>query len=171
VVLAACSSGSSGSSSTTASTAAGSTTTTAPSPATTGSNGVDDKGFQHYAEGDCLTWDQKAANIKIQVVPCNAEHLVEVLGSVDISPIYNDPLDDYPSQGRLASVGQQSCDGLLRAYLGSGSGAGVKELVLTPTPTTWGQGDRMLWCAVGLTPVGGQRPPYTGKANDHPPGS
>jgi hypothetical protein len=105
------------------------------------------------------------------VVPCDQDHLVEVLGGVDISALYSDPLDDYPSQGRLASVGQQSCDGLLRTYLGTGSGGGVKELVLTPTPTTWAQGDRMLWCSVGLTPVGGQRPPYTGKAKDHPPGS
>jgi hypothetical protein len=140
---------------------AGGAATTAPAaggPVTTSAD-------EPFATGDCLTWQQGAAQVHFQVVPCTQGHLVEVAGPADLSGAFS-PAAAYPAAADLQAAVATVCASIVVAYLGGEPASDVEPGVIPPTTASWSQGDRVAWCTVGLTRQNDQRQSYTGRVAD-----
>jgi hypothetical protein len=121
-------------------------------------------GGAFFAEGDCLTWNQGAADASFQVVDCTEAHLVEVTASLDLSLDYPEGAA-VPASTELAKVAELQCGPVAEAFLGRALDA-EDPGVIAPSTTAWDAGDREAWCTIGLARVDGERPQYVGSLRD-----
>lgn len=129
-----------------------------------GSSGAGGSGGseQRFAIGDCLTWDQSASTAVFERVECDAPHLAEVAGLLDLSAVY--PSDAaLPSTEELVAEGASACPDVVVAYLGGEPAADVEGGVLVPSAGDWELGNRTWFCTVGFAREDGFRPAYTGR--------
>jgi hypothetical protein len=123
-----------------------------------------DVGGASFTEGDCLTWDQGAADASFEVVDCAESHLVEVTASLDLSSEYPDGAA-VPASTELSQVAELQCGPVAEAFLGRALSA-EDPGVIAPSTTAWEAGDREAWCTIGLARVDGERPQYVGSLRD-----
>jgi hypothetical protein len=142
-------------------TTAGTTVTSAgagTSDTTAASQSGNDSG--HYAEGDCLNWDQDSADAVFSVVSCDTNHLVEVTSTIDLSNQYPSG-SSLPSTEELRTFAADRCGPVAAAYVGHDLTREEPGVIL-PSMAAWDAGDREGFCTVGLERVDGKRPSYSG---------
>lgn len=101
-----------------------------------------------YARGDCVTWNQDsdARQRASTVVPCDEPHLIEVVGSLDVTrTVTVEPkFEEWPKvYGRLCAADTESLLG------GPVDPAGrFATGAIFPSHESWANGDRTVWCGV-----------------------
>jgi hypothetical protein len=104
-----------------------------------------------HEAGDCVSWDQEATAAAdpraTATVACTEPHLVEITGRVQLG----DELDHEPTEAELDALTDRLCQPVNEAHLGGPLDphgryypAGIQ-----PSPESWRDGDREVWCALG----------------------
>jgi hypothetical protein len=126
-----------------------------------------------YNRGDCITFDQtpNGKTHEIDVVTCDRPHLMEMTVSIDVTGRF----DRFPSGAIWKALFQHDCAPSIRALMGAPLDP-VGRFYATgvqPSPQSWADGDRTVWCGVGAQPLtaparGFEAAPFTGKVEGAP---
>jgi hypothetical protein len=129
-----------------------------------------------YHTGECVVWDPTAAVVSdTKVVPCEAEHLIEITGGVDLKEL---PAE-YPAPGRWSAIISERCAPLADAAYGAKLDPDGRFTpgAIRPVEAGWLQGDRQLWCGIEANWINGpasgataadQATAFTGAAKGQP---
>jgi hypothetical protein len=127
-----------------------------------------------YQPGDCVVWDQLTdgpASGFTQTVPCDQPHIIEIIGRTVAPEAAAFPLASEWKQ----IIASGDCGRQAREYLGGEIDPYGRFVVdaLYPTPQSWAQGDREMWCgfeaasqAAGPDPATGES--FTGTVKGQP---
>ncbi len=104
--------------------------------------------------GDLGTGEISAAT----AVPCADPHLNEVYALFDM------PDGDFPGDAAITTAWQEGCLERFDAFVGLDFASSIYDITpLTPTATSWAQGDREIVCMV--QPVSGENTTGTAKGS------
>lgn len=120
-------------------------TTTAPPRHTTSATSRGTVVEKSYRVGDCVMWDQSVANAQPEVVPCQRPHIFQVTGSFKMAG------NRFPTAGQWQAVlnlGQ--CQSYADVWLGGTPSGKYQVASLRPTPQSWADGVRTVWCGVAI---------------------
>lgn len=116
--------------------------------------------------GSCLTWQPDGSEMR--QTECDAPHLFEVTGDIDIAAEYDDAAP-APTDEAWRDIAKQKCTDGAADYLGGKLDPFGKYSVgaLKPSAEQWGDGDRKLRCGLQrAAPSGKTLVPTTGSAKN-----
>ena len=127
-----------------------------------------------YGSGDCVIWDQSAAagqERATHVVPCTQPHLVEIVGMA-VAKDSASYAASGPTTAQWDAIYHQQCMPLIVRFLGTSLDPNGRFAAggIQPSPESWLQGDREMWCGIearspnGQEPTPGRSTPFTGEA-------
>lgn len=111
-----------------------------------------------YALGDCVWWaEAEIFDVRdTKVVPCSEAHVLEVTGRHTIT----DQTGEYPGSAYWdALLTSGRCLALAEAYLGVklDPAGNLYAHGVVPSPESWRDGDRDVWCGIGVWPYDAER--------------
>lgn len=126
--------------------------------------------FTRSAPGDCLTWNDDAAETPTKV-PCTEPHRFEVAGTVNTAqfPGSEFGLDaPAPTPERYAELRDEHCGVIVERYLGGGLDPQGRFAVglMFPSKAQWDRGARVLRCGIEQPGPGGVHQEFAGRVAD-----
>ncbi len=124
--------------------------TSAPSGSTTSTTPRVELSARKYSPGNCVTWDQELTGAvkPTLVVPCTQDHLIEIVSKATIPT----SVSQFPDGQGWINLAQILCAQPVTTYLGYALDPFGRFQIssINPTIESWKQGDRTLWCGIGL---------------------